>query len=143
MSRTDKTRPFWVKVEDPYNRRYVEEDHDHRSSDCDFDGTSAWYSRSSIPRLPSEAAKAFWRAERERCVIRPVASYGGFGEFSARKCGSWCQICGPDMGHKGRQRGRWRSLARKIVKTPTAEIDDLVELTTSACFIRRERGAHW
>lgn len=37
MSRTDKTRPVWVQVRDPYNRWAMQEEHDHRNGECDFD----------------------------------------------------------------------------------------------------------
>lgn len=36
MSKTDKTRPWWVQVADPNNLGWVQEQHDHRNHICDL-----------------------------------------------------------------------------------------------------------
>ena len=140
MSRTDKTRPYWVKIEDPYNRRYVEEKHDHRNGICDFDGTSTNYARTSIPGPKSFA---WWETEKRRCVITPKLTYAGLGEFVARACGSWCVICDPAMLQNGCERMRWRALARNLLKTPVDELYDIDEWTTERRYLKRVRGEHW
>ena len=37
MSKTDKTRPIWVKLYDPVDNQVREEIHDHRDGVCDFE----------------------------------------------------------------------------------------------------------
>jgi hypothetical protein len=143
MSRTDKTRPFWVRVEDPYNRRYVEESHDHRTSECDFRGESAWYTRTSLPSRTTEFGRNFWHTRSQRCVIRPRAGYGGFGEFYASTCGSHCFICDPGMKLRGQVRTQWRVLARQLLKMPRYFIEDDETWTTNARYLKRVRGEHW
>lgn len=140
MSRTDKTRPFWVRVGDPYNRRYVEEDHDHRDGVCDFDGTSDWAGRWSSARKMSLAE---WRAGQYRCKIEPKLSYAGFGEFMASTCGSWCVICDPAMLQNGCERMRLRAMVRNLLKIHPYFIEDDETWTTNARYLKRVRGEHW
>lgn len=142
MSRTDKTRPFWVKLEDPYNRRCVEERHDHRSTECDFDGTSGHYCRGAIPGPRAEQAEAFWAKARHQCVIDAKLGYGGSGELMARTCGSWCSVCGPGMKFEGVVRAKLRQLKRKMIKTHVEDLDDLDEITTDHRAVLFTRGQH-
>lgn len=138
MSRTDKTRPMWVKIQDPYNRRYVEERHDHRNGICDFDGTAAWHTKPPMGKM----SIAWWNMEYHRCTVDTRRSYGGFGEFYARMCGSWCVICDPAMLQNGCERMRWRALARNLLKTPVDELYDVDEWTTERRYLK-VRGEHW
>lgn len=36
MSRTDKHRPIWVQIQDPDNRGFLSEHHDHTNGECDL-----------------------------------------------------------------------------------------------------------
>lgn len=59
MSRTDKTDPMWVRVQDPINRSEVREVHDHRFGPCDLD---TW--------KPGPYKPLWWRRDGY-CYIRP------------------------------------------------------------------------
>lgn len=138
MSRTDKTRPLWVRIEDPYNRRHVVEKHDHREGFCDFTGRSGWTSPARINR--SFRSRRTW----ESCHLGPL-DWSAFGEFIARNCGSKCYVCGLAQTHFGEKVGRayWRTLIRKMIKSSPEDIDDMEEITTSAKALRRLQSAHW
>lgn len=131
MSRTDKTRPLWVRIEDPYNRRYVAVQHDHRTSGCDFDGLTAWRSRAR-------------HRDQPKCTLKPI-DWSAFGEFIARNCGSKCYVCGLAQTYFGERVGRayWRTLIRKMIKSSPEDIDDMEEITTSAKALRRFQSKHW
>lgn len=140
MSRTDKTRPLWVRIEDPANRRHVVERHDHREGFCDFTGESGFQQATRIQRKPAPGARFHW----QRCSLEPL-DWSAFGEFIARNCGSRCYACGIAQTWYGERVGRayWRTLIRKMIKLSPEGIEDMEEITVSAKALRRLQSKHW
>lgn len=115
VSRTDKTRPFWVRVGDPFNRPFVHVVHDHRSQVA---GTC-------------EPAACF---QGEGCYWRPNWA-NRYGELVASNCGSRCS-CRIKSG-EGTVRMNLMRLRRESHKTAAGDIEDLDQLSYDDSFNSR------
>lgn len=71
MSKTDKTRPWWVQERDPWLRADFREDHDHRNGTCDIERrvTDPWLSWSST------SCHIVYRGTRQVCACRVCTGY--------------------------------------------------------------------
>lgn len=105
MSRTDKTRPYWVQLTDPTQFRVVE-DHDHRFGPCDLDRWDPWY----------EQHRNRWRGngrkpEPQWCTRHiPYYGYSG-GAWPKRRGNSWAKE--ERRQTEGGFRALWRSKHRR------------------------------
>ena len=89
MSRTDKTDPMWVRIQDPLNRSEVRVIHDHRFGPCDLD---TW--------KPGPYKPLWWRRDGY-CFKRPNP---------IRKLLCTCRGCrGLIYGEHGMVRAEWRA----------------------------------
>lgn len=102
MSHTDKTRPGWVQVRDPFNRWAMQEDHDHRDGTCDYD---EWFEAGVDPWD--------WRHGRRWSCHLDYSFYG------YNKIKFWPR---PPKGHWDRQsphgplRTEWRRDRQRLLK---------------------------
>lgn len=82
MSRTDKTRPYWVQLTD--NVFHVVEDHDHRFGPCDLD---QW-----DPRFRNTRYTGDWRTRPPQWCKRRIPYYGySGGAWPRRRGNSWAK----------------------------------------------------
>jgi hypothetical protein len=108
MSKTYKTHPTWVKINNPKTSKEVVERHDHTNGVCDFDDRD--------PRQP------FWWQSRWRqanCGL-DVSYYGYHGGFYPR----------PPHGKyyrrlmEGRMRANLRKMKHDLLKLDRYDIED-------------------
>lgn len=96
MSDTDKTRPMWVQMLDPYNKGWLEEHHNHTNGICDI--------ADADPRFP-------WR-NRARCNIWPSdkAAHEGIYPRPTRRVAYY------SYGHIRKSRALWRALRDRVIR---------------------------
>lgn len=105
MSKTYKTHPTWVKINNPKSSREVSEYHDHRYHDCDID--------------EAVGDQPFYWQRRGSCGYT-VSYYSYHGGFYAR----------PPRGrsyrqeHEGRMRAGWRKARQDMLKLNSDDIED-------------------
>lgn len=101
MSKTDKTRPYWVQLTDDAFR--VVEDHDHRNGPCDLDQFD--------PRIQNTYySRKRWTYVPQRCQRHiPYYRYSG-GAWARRRCNSWAKE--EARQYEGGFRTLWRSKHR-------------------------------
>lgn len=116
MSRTDKTRPFWVRVSDPFNQPFVHTVHDHRSHAVGVCEPAAFFRGDGCYRYPNWASS--------------------HGELWARNCRSTCS-CRIRSG-EGIVRMNLVRLRRELRKTAIQDIEDLDELSYDDRFTRKQ-----
>jgi hypothetical protein len=120
MSKTDKTRPVWVKLLDPSMSRFVWERHDHRRGPCDLDRfpwvakqTRSWFPVSSRAWYPQHPLTT-------RCALEVR---WGCGEKFWHQCNDRCFGFGWRRQNEKRRRGELRKTKREALKTPISEMD--------------------
>lgn len=91
MSKTDKTRPLWVKVQDL--QHWLVEEHDHRYGECDLAAEPVW-------RFAPEAPVT-------RCGWVPLREAWWDGQL---RCG--CPMCSEQQDRRAARR-RERAQARR------------------------------
>lgn len=96
MSDTDKTRPFWVQMHDPYNKGWREEAHNHANGICDIE--------TSDPRFP-------WR-NRWHCNFWPSAKANHSGIWGRPTRTLRCYV----REETRRERVAWRNLRNRMIK---------------------------
>ncbi len=105
MSKTYKTHPNWVKINNPKTSKEVTEHHDHRHGICDID--------------TAKGPDVFWWFFKRNCGY-DVSYYGYHGGFYAR----------PRRGRsyrqefEGRIRADWRKQKHDLLKLDRDGIDD-------------------
>lgn len=104
MSKTDKTHPTWVKVQQQRNNPEVVERHDHRNGVCDID--------------EAFGERPFYWQRRGACGY-DVSYYGYHGGFYARPAhGRWYR-----REYYGRERAKWRKTKHEMRKLSREDIE--------------------
>lgn len=109
MSKTDKTRPVWVKLLDPTMSRFVWEDHNHENGECDLDTFSE-----------RAADQRSWWPRGGNCYLGPMYGHG------QKFWGRCCKRCSGGIALKKnerRRRGELHKTKREALKTPLEEMD--------------------
>lgn len=96
MSDTDKTRPVWVQMLDPYNKGWLEEHHEHYKNPCDIED--------SDPKWP-------WIGRKTRCSRRPSRQADREGIYPQRKRVKKYYV----YKHTRHERAVWRELQGRIL----------------------------
>jgi hypothetical protein len=116
MSKTDKTRPYWVKLHDDYRVRI--EIHNHEDGICNFD---EWYTKKDVwPR---------------KCGY--TVSYYGWNEgFFARGPARWLKA--EVKEYYGSERGNLRKDIHNMLKLSREDVEDYDVINP-----RHRHGALW
>lgn len=99
MSHTDKTRPVWVQVRDPFNRWAMQEKHDHRDGVCNYD---EWF----------DSGEDYWRRPCWGCRL----DYSYYGVNVVKFWPRPPKDCWGRVGVHGRMRARWRAERQRLLK---------------------------
>lgn len=104
MSDTDKTRPEWVQLFDPYNKGWLQEHHIHHSNPCDI----ADWSKSGR-----------WYYSLRRCHYRPSEKAVSEGIYPRPSKAVKYYV----YGRVRKERASWRELSSRIIKGDMDAVD--------------------
>lgn len=112
MSRTDKTRPYWVQMLDSDNRGWKAEHHDHRTRSCDI--------HIAYKTMRNRRNTWWFIGQRTCCTLWPstIAAHSG---IYARSSAVVKMYRAKDLG---KVRGRERAMIRELLKTSREDMID-------------------